>query len=142
MGLATSEEVEKVQRQAMDLVNTLGQEDVAVCGTVACIKADRQWLSDVSNITNELSRTLASYQEVLTTVSGTLVTVIHNQWILVMRSDLHNVLTYLENTQTDERVFRQSLVFRSDLVEISHLTESLVARSKLQPLDQIHSDLT
>ena len=35
------------------------------------------------------------------------------------------------------------MAYRRDLVEIGHLAESLVARSKLQQLlDQIHSDLT
>ena len=107
-GLATSEEVEEVRHQAADLVSTLGQQDVAIRGTVACIKADRQWLSDVSKRTNELSRTLVSYQGVLTNVSGTLDTVIHNQSILVMRSDLHNVFTFLENTQTDVKEYLDS----------------------------------
>ncbi len=34
--------------------------------------------------------------------------ILRNQWILVMRSNLANVLTYLEDSLADERIFRHA----------------------------------
>ncbi len=86
---------------------------------------------------------LQDYRTVIMNMSDTLNTVVHNQWIPIMRADLTNTLDNLENVVLHDKWFRQAVPYHRDLAEIGHLTESLISPTKLQTLlNQIRSELT
>ncbi len=142
-GVATSDDVEKIRQQVVNLQTEMDSREIGLRDTLTCIKVNRLKIAAILNKTNELVGVLAVYHDEINVLEGTLRDVQREQWLLGLRVELENSLSFLEIVSVDIQRYDSRFAHQRDLAEIGHLTESLVGCETLvKVLRAIRSDLT